>query len=73
MLLIFSGNDRLHFEFEEKFAARNPDLAALRGSLYETLVIPGANHVLSDRASVNTLLDQSERWLTARYAHPGPG
>jgi pimeloyl-ACP methyl ester carboxylesterase len=67
MLLIFSGNDRLHHEFEEKFEARHSDLASQRGSLYQTVVIPQANHVLSDSESVTALLDHAERWLLQRY------
>jgi hypothetical protein len=67
MLLIFSGNDRLHHEFEEKFEARNADLTANRGRLYDLLVIPQANHVLSDGASMQALLDSAERWLRDRY------
>jgi pimeloyl-ACP methyl ester carboxylesterase len=73
MLLIFSGNDRLHDEFEEKFEARNPDLAGHRNGLYEIALIPNANHILSDRASVAALLDSAERWLTARYRHRREG
>lgn len=67
MLLLFSGNDRLHFEFEEKFEARNIDLKDQRGRLYEVLVIPQANHVLSDSASTHALLDRAEQWLIHRY------
>jgi pimeloyl-ACP methyl ester carboxylesterase len=67
MLLIFSGNDRLHFEFEEKFEARHADLAAQRGRLYDTFVIPQANHVLSDCASMQAMLDRAEQWLNNRY------
>ena len=69
MLLIFSANDRMHHEFEEKFEGRNPDLAARRGTLYQTIVIPNANHVLSDRSSVTALLDHAELWLAVRYGH----
>jgi pimeloyl-ACP methyl ester carboxylesterase len=73
MLLIFSGNDRLHDEFQEKFEARNPDLAAHRDRLYKTVLIPKANHILSDQASVAALLDHAERWLTVRYSHRTQG
>jgi len=69
MLLIFSANDRLHHEFEEKLERRHPDLASQRGHLYETAVIPQANHVLADRSSVAQLLDHAERWLIRLY-HP---
>jgi pimeloyl-ACP methyl ester carboxylesterase len=68
MLLIFSANDRLHHEFEEKFEGRHLDLASLRGHLYRTVVIPHANHVLSDSESVAALLEHAERWLIRRYA-----
>jgi pimeloyl-ACP methyl ester carboxylesterase len=72
MLLVFSGNDRLLFEFQEKFEARHADLAAHRGGLYETFVIPDANHVLSENASVQALLDRAEQWLAHRCGHLPP-
>ena len=67
MLLIFSENDRLHFEFQEKFEARNVELTAQRGRLYETVVIPHANHVLSDGASMRAMLDRTEHWLLHHF------
>ena len=69
ILLVFSGNDRLHFEFQEKFEARQVDLTAKSGRLYETCVIPGANHVLSENASVKEFLDRAEEWLTHHFGH----
>ncbi len=45
-LLLFSGTDRLQWEFEEKFVARHRD--ALAASTTTTVhVIPDANHVLT--------------------------
>jgi len=70
MLLVFSANDRMHYEFQEKFEARHPDLASVREGMYETVVIEKANHVMSDRASVGALLDHADRWLTNRYGPP---
>jgi pimeloyl-ACP methyl ester carboxylesterase len=70
MLLIFSANDRMHYEFQEKFEARHPEIASVRDGMYETVVIEKANHVMSDRASVGVFLDHADRWLTTRYGPP---
>jgi pimeloyl-ACP methyl ester carboxylesterase len=70
MLLIFSANDRMHYEFQEKFEARHQEIASVRDGMYETVVIEKANHVMSDRASVAALLDHADRWLTTRYGPP---
>jgi len=70
MLLIFSANDRMHYEFQEKFEERHPEIASVRDGIYETVVIEKANHVMSDRASVAAFLDHADRWLTTRYGPP---
>jgi hypothetical protein len=67
MLLIFSGADRLHSQFQENFEAHQADrLSPMRNS-YEVHVIPNANHVLSDRAWVAVLLQVAARWLDFHY------
>ena len=67
LLLFFGGADRLRSQFAENFEGHHD--ARIRGlrHLYEIHVIPNANHVLSETGWVSELLDESERWLTARY------
>ena len=68
MLLIFSGKDRLIWEFEEKFAARHrSELEPLR-DYFEVKTIENANHVLSDPVWVRQMLDMAAAWLN--QVHP---
>lgn len=67
MLLLFSGADRLHGQFQENFEAHQADRLLSLRDLYEVHVVPDANHVLSDPAWVAELLQVSVRWLDARY------
>jgi hypothetical protein len=70
MLLVFSGGDRLQWDFEEKFVARNrPNLEPL-APFYEVRTIANANHILSDPAWVRELLDMAAGWLDR--VHPAP-
>lgn len=66
--LVFSGSDRLLFEFTEKFEQRHPEASELRGRAYEVHVIDRANHILSDPAWVAEFLDVSSRWLDRTFA-----
>jgi alpha/beta superfamily hydrolase len=63
MLLFFSGRDRLQWDFEEKFEARHRgELEPLRG-YFEVKTIAEANHILSDPAWVQEMLDLAGVWL----------
>jgi uncharacterized protein len=68
VLLVYSGADRLHAQFREKFEARHVAAIADSKSRYGVHVIPEANHILSDEAWVAEFLDVSARWLDE--AHP---
>jgi len=68
LLLVFSGGDRLGWEFDEKFAARHAERLAAVKDRYEVLTIDGANHILSDRRWVEQMLDHSVAWLKRRWA-----
>jgi pimeloyl-ACP methyl ester carboxylesterase len=66
-MLVFSGADRLGWEFEEKFAERHAArLVGLRGR-YAVHTIESANHVLSDPAWVAEFLEVASRWLAVQY------
>jgi pimeloyl-ACP methyl ester carboxylesterase len=70
MLLVFSGGDRLQWDFEEKFVARNRSHLESLASCYEVRTIANANHILSDPAWVRELLDLAAGWLDR--VHPAP-
>jgi acetyl esterase/lipase len=63
MLLVFSGADRLYWEFEEKFVARYKPRLQAAAAGYQVHVIPNANHVMSFRHWENEMLTVSEQWL----------
>ena len=63
MLLIFSGRDRLQWDFEEKFRDRHlAQLEPLREYI-EMHTIADANHILSDPAWVREMVALSSAWL----------
>jgi alpha/beta superfamily hydrolase len=63
MLLIFSGRDRLQWDFEEKFRDRHlAELEPLR-DYFEMHTIADANHILSDPAWVREMVTLSRSWL----------
>jgi pimeloyl-ACP methyl ester carboxylesterase len=64
LVLVFGGNDRLQFEFSEKFEARNSEWIRARRPPYVVRLIPDANHVLSDGPWVKAMLDFAEPWLS---------
>lgn len=66
-LLVFSGADRLHWEYEEKFARPwSKPLEKFRQQL-DLEVIPVANHVLGDPAWVGRARELTREWLKARF------
>jgi hypothetical protein len=67
VLLIFSGADRLQFEYQEKFVG--PWGAALEkfASLLTVEVIPQANHVLGDPEWMAQAKVLTGRWLDERF------
>lgn len=67
MLLLFSGADRLHGQFQENFEAHHADDLGPLKQHYQVQVIPDANHVLSDPAWVAELLRAAGDWLDERY------
>lgn len=67
-LMLFSENDRLGSEYQEKFC--EPYAAQLQPYLQqiEQHMIPGANHVLSFREWQLRMLEHSRNWITRWYA-----
>lgn len=64
MLHIFSGNDRLAWEFEEKFVEPNQQALKKYSSLYQVYNLENANHILSHPDWFNEMLRLSCNWLT---------
>lgn len=66
--LVFSGADRLHYEYEEKFVARYGERLSAPGLAYETHVIEHANHILSAPEHKSRMLEIAGRWLSRHFA-----
>ncbi|MBT2970603.1 MAG: hypothetical protein KME56_12890 [Candidatus Thiodiazotropha sp. (ex Ctena orbiculata)] len=67
MLLIFSGSDRLTWEYNEKFAIPNQDkLAAINGR-FEVRVVDEANHIFSYKSWYEEMMKLSLQWLKNDY------
>lgn len=67
LLLVFSGGDRLAWEYEEKFAVPNADKLKLIGDQLVVKTIPNANHILSDQESQAQMFEILDSWLNERY------
>lgn len=67
MMLLFSGADRLRYQFGENFESHHEARLRHVKHLYEVHVVPNANHVFSEPTWVGELLEVAERWLIARY------
>lgn len=63
MLHIFSGLDRLAWEFEEKFVDPNRERLRKFEGLYEVHTIDKANHILSHPEWFSEMLRLSRNWL----------
>ena len=68
ILFIFSGSDRLDWEFEEKFVRRNASRLKQNSTNYTVNVIPEANHILSLTEWQQSMLDQSADWLSRHFS-----
>jgi pimeloyl-ACP methyl ester carboxylesterase len=67
MLLVFGGADRLHWEYEEKFASRYKAQLAEMPPLVDVHVVDQANHTLSFREWQDEMLEVSTRWLNTHF------
>lgn len=63
MLHVFSGTDRLAWEFDEKFAHKYQPQLEQYSSLLEIHTIDKANHILGHPEWFNQMLDISGQWL----------
>jgi len=67
-LLVFSGSDRLHWEFEEKYAESHRAVLEKYRESVTIAVIPEANHVFTYDEWQEKLFGVSSEWLTRRFA-----
>jgi pimeloyl-ACP methyl ester carboxylesterase len=68
MLFVFSGADRLYWEFQEKFVARYERRLRDAGPGYQVHVVADANHVYSFKEWQEEMLAVSARWLNEHFA-----
>jgi uncharacterized protein len=67
MLLIFSGADRLYWEFEEKFMVPYREkLSALRNN-FDIHIVPDANHIFSYHEWQDEMTAIATDWLKMHY------
>jgi uncharacterized protein len=70
VLLIFSGSDRLHWEFEEKFLAFHRRSFEKYSHLAEVRVVKDANHIFTFPEWQQEMLRLSESWLLVNFPEP---
>jgi len=67
VLMVFSGADRLYWEYCEKFADHNTPLLARHADLFAVHVIERANHVLTFHEWQEAFFQHCERWLALHF------
>jgi pimeloyl-ACP methyl ester carboxylesterase len=72
MFLAFGGADRLNYEFDAKFVARNRSALAAHPGGYDTHVTPDANHILSLTEWQQDVFDRCCQWLEAQASRRAP-
>jgi len=68
LLFIFSGADRLAWEFEEKFVVPNKEKVETCGNNYEVHTIANANHILSRKEWRQEMFRVVDDWLDKRFS-----
>ena len=68
ILMVFSGADRVAWEFQEKFVDRYGERLASLPHKYEIHTVANANHVLSFVEWQDEMLEVSARWLQRNFA-----
>lgn len=67
MCLIFSGQDRLYWEFEEKFKTVYLQEFNKYADNCEISVVPNANHIFSSPEWEETMMETACNWLNRKY------
>jgi hypothetical protein len=67
ILLIFSENDRLFWEFDEKFMALYKDQLKTNNSNFEIYIAKEANHIFSFQEWQMDMLGKSTSWINQHF------
>lgn len=67
VLMVFSGADRLHWEYLEKFSDPHAALLAPHRHQLDVCVVERANHVLTFGEWQDEFFGHCERWLTSHF------
>jgi len=67
VLFVFSGADRLYWEFDEKFAVPYQNKLSKYKKLYEVYIIENANHIFSNKVWKEEMLEVSRNWLNKYF------
>ena len=67
ILLIYSGADRLRYQFAEHFESHYSAAIEPFRHLYAVHLIDNANHILSSSEWVSECVETAEQWLVKRY------
>jgi uncharacterized protein len=71
VLLLFSGADRLYWEFEEKFVVHHRQTVAQYQSLIDLQIVADANHVLTFAEWQLDTMNRLRGWLLTRFPASG--
>lgn len=70
VLFVFSGSDRLYWEYRERFADPHAERLAPLATLLDVKVIEHANHVLTFSEWQRELFDLCRAWMTRHFPAP---
>jgi len=67
IFLVFSGTDRLTWEFEEKFSSVYADKLKTYTHLYQVHTVPDANHIFTFTEWYCAMMEQVTAWIKKNY------
>jgi len=70
VLMVFSGADRLYWEFQERFVQRHAFDAARHADTLEIAVVKNANHIFTFPEWQHELFTIVRRWLESHFPAP---
>ena len=70
MLLLFGEDDRLFFEFEDKFLRRHGTRFEQYREFYDVQLVSGARHIFELPEQLDEMLGKASTWLEEHYPRP---
>lgn len=67
IFLVFSGTDRLTWEFDEKFSSVYADKLKAYTHLYQVYTVPDANHIFTFADWYGEMMEQVTAWIKTNY------